>query len=55
MMKNILVTGSSGFIGSHIVEKLLESGKNIIGVDIDDSKTSNYDVNKDKHNFVFKK
>jgi len=27
--KNILVTGSSGFIGSHLTEKLVESGANV--------------------------
>tara|TARA_Y100001935_G_scaffold49843_1_gene41467 strand:- start:4843 stop:5808 length:966 start_codon:yes stop_codon:yes gene_type:complete len=30
---NIIVTGSSGFIGYHLVKKLLRNGHNIIGVD----------------------
>lgn len=33
-MKNIIVTGGSGFIGSHIVEKLVENKHNITVVDI---------------------
>jgi len=30
---NILVTGSAGFIGFHLVKKLLERGHNIVGID----------------------
>lgn len=30
---NILVTGSSGFIGMHLSKKLLEQGNNVIGLD----------------------
>ncbi|MBT8269685.1 MAG: NAD-dependent epimerase/dehydratase family protein, partial [Bacteroidia bacterium] len=29
----ILVTGASGFIGSHTAERLLEMGHEVIGVD----------------------
>lgn len=32
-MKNILVTGGAGFIGSHLCEKLLEQGNHIICLD----------------------
>ena len=32
-MSKILVTGSHGFIGSHLVNRLLEEGHNIIGID----------------------
>ena len=30
---NILVTGCAGFIGSHLCERLLVDGHNVIGVD----------------------
>jgi len=33
---SILVTGCSGFIGSHLCEKLIELGCNVIGIDIND-------------------
>lgn len=33
---SILVTGCSGFIGSHLCEKLIELGCNVIGIDIKD-------------------
>ncbi|BAK80844.1 UDP-glucose 4-epimerase GalE [Candidatus Arthromitus sp. SFB-rat-Yit] len=32
-MKNILVTGATGFIGSHTSVELLENGYNVIGID----------------------
>ncbi|WP_207707333.1 GDP-mannose 4,6-dehydratase [Crassaminicella thermophila] len=32
-MNTILVTGGAGFIGSHLIEKLLYCGKNIIAID----------------------
>jgi len=34
---NILVTGCAGFIGSHIVERLLGCGHDVIGIDNFDS------------------
>lgn len=33
MKKNILVTGAAGFIGSHLIEKLLDKGYFVTGVD----------------------
>jgi len=32
-MKNVLITGCAGFIGSHTVEEFLLSGYNVVGVD----------------------
>ena len=33
MIKNILVTGGAGYIGSHIIENLIKENKNIFIVD----------------------
>ena len=33
MKKKILVTGCAGFIGSHLCEKLISKGYNVIGID----------------------
>jgi len=32
-MKNILITGAAGFLGSHLSEKLIQNGYNVIGID----------------------
>ena len=46
MSKNILVSGSAGFIGFYLCKKLLEDGYNVIGVDnINDY----YDINLKKN------
>ena len=36
-MKKILVTGSSGLVGTHLIEKLLNKGYEVIGVDFNPS------------------
>lgn len=33
MKKRILITGGAGFLGSHLFEKLLNNGNNVICVD----------------------
>ena len=43
---NILVTGSCGFIGSHICEKLLNNNFNVIGID-----NFNSDIYDNKHKY----
>lgn len=37
-MKKILVTGSSGLVGTHLIKKLIQRGYNVIGVDINEPK-----------------
>lgn len=32
-MKRVLVTGAAGFIGSHLVDRLLDSGREVLGID----------------------
>jgi len=39
-MENVLVTGGSGFIGGHIVDELVDRGKNVIVID-DESSAAN--------------
>lgn len=50
---NILVTGSAGFIGFHLIQKLIQRGDDIIGVD---NFNNYYDVNLKKHrNLILEK
>jgi len=44
-MKKILVTGSSGLVGTHVVNKLLSKGYSVIGIDI---KPPLNEINSDK-------
>ena len=44
-MTKILVTGSAGFIGFHLVKKLLDNGYDVIGID---NLNNYYDVNLKK-------
>ena len=60
-MKKILITGSSGFIGFHISNKLLEEGCTVLGIDeINDYydkklKIDRTEILKNHHNFIFQK
>ena len=42
MLKNFIITGGSGFIGSHLCEKLLKLGYDVYGID---SMNDYYDIN----------
>jgi len=33
-MKNVIVTGGNGFIGSSLIKKLVANGVNVVAVDI---------------------
>ena len=46
----ILITGTAGFIGFHLAERLLKEGHSVIGVD---SLNSYYDVNLKKDRLSF--
>ncbi len=58
-MKKVLVTGSAGFIGSHLCEALLIKGYSVIGIDNFDPfykkeyKLYNLGVNQEHENFTF--
>jgi len=48
-MKTILVTGSSGLVGTHLVHKLIEKGYYIVGVDI---KRPDYEIDPTNFNYI---
>jgi len=48
-MKKILVTGSSGLVGTHLVHKLIEKGYYVVGVDL---KRPDYEIDPKKFNFI---
>ena len=55
----ITVTGCAGFIGSHVTDRLLSMGKNVVGIDNFDPfydskiKIKNIEHNMDNDNFIF--
>ena len=48
--KRILITGAGGFLGSHLVEHLLEEGACVGGLDLSEGKLKNI---KRNHDFAF--
>jgi nucleoside-diphosphate-sugar epimerase len=53
-MKNVLITGASGFIGSHLCEKFIQEGFEVYGIDnLVTGDITNLDKLKDSHCFHF--
>lgn len=53
-MKKAIVTGGAGFIGSHLVDKLLEDNHSVIVIDnISTGNLDNISQHKDDNNFTF--
>jgi nucleoside-diphosphate-sugar epimerase len=54
-MKNVLITGASGFIGSHLCEKFIQEGFEVYGIDnLITGDINNLDKLKDSPSFHFK-
>ncbi len=49
LMKRVLVTGAAGFVGSHLVDYLLASGMEVVGIDSIDPY---YDATVKRHNLA---
>jgi UDP-glucose 4-epimerase len=55
-MKKAIVTGGAGFIGSHMVELLLNKGFQVIAVDnMSNGQLDNVEIFKDNPNYIFKR
>ena len=52
MKKNILITGSSGYLGSYLVNNFIKEGHNIIGIDIKKPKIKNKNFNFKKKKII---
>lgn len=56
MFKKVIVTGAAGFIGSHMVELLLNKGYDVIGIDdLSNGQVENVNLFKDNLNYKFYK
>ena len=54
-MKNILITGAAGFLGSHLCDRFLKEGYHVIGMDnfiTGDEKNINHLANNPNFNFI---
>ena len=55
-MKNVFITGSSGFIGSHLSEKFIREGFEVYGIDnLLTGNIKNLEILKNSPTFHFKK
>jgi nucleoside-diphosphate-sugar epimerase len=53
-VKRVLVTGVAGFLGSHLLDKLLASGHEVVGMDnLSMGKRENIDAHRDNRAFCF--
>ena len=53
---NILITGAAGLIGSHLADKLLMDGHNVIGIDnLSFGSIDNLKIASKSNNFIFHK
>lgn len=51
--KNVIITGASGQIGSHLVEEFRQRGSNVIDIDVNNCNVSNSDEVQDFFNSQF--